>query len=132
MKVDIENRDDVRLLVHTFYERIRADVYLGPIFNKHVGDWPHHLEHLTDFWEGNLFLKQIFKGRPLQKHFQVDRAEGYTISEQHFGVWLNHWVQTVDDLYEGERAENAKFKARKIGTFFLVSLFKAKPENRMP
>jgi hemoglobin len=129
VKNDIKNREDVKLLVETFYDRIRTDVYLGPIFNTHVKDWPHHFEHLTDFWEGNLFFKKIFNGRPLQTHKRVDSAEGYLINEQHFGVWLNHWVQTVDELYEGELAEMAKFRARKIGTFFLVHMFQAKPKS---
>lgn len=128
MKTDIETREDIYVLVTTFYGRIRADVYLGPIFNRHVTNWPVHFEHLTDFWEGNLFQKRIFKGNPLREHKRVDREEGYVINEQHFGVWLNHWVQTINDLYEGERAEMAKFRARKIGTFFLVSMFEAKPK----
>lgn len=128
MKKDIKNRQDVKELVKTFYGRIRTDVYLGPIFNKHITDWPSHFEHLTDFWEGNLFFKKIFKGRPLQVHKRVDRDEDYVINEQHFGVWLNHWVQTVDELFEGENAEMAKFRARKIGTFFLVHMFQAKPK----
>ncbi len=130
MKSDIQNRQDVHRLVSAFYDRIRRDIYLGPIFNKHVEDWPHHLNHLTDFWEGNLFFKKIFKGRPLQVHKRVDRDENYVINEHHFGIWLNHWVQTVDSLYEGEVATMAKFRARKIGTFFLVQMFQAKPENR--
>jgi len=128
MKKDITTRADVHLLVSSFYERIRADVYLGPIFNRHITDWPAHLDHLTDFWEGNLFMKRIFTGHPLREHKKVDRAEGYVINEQHFGVWLNHWVQTLDSLYEGEKTEMAKQRARKIGTFFLVQLFEAKPK----
>ncbi|WP_396597961.1 group III truncated hemoglobin [Dokdonia sp. R86516] len=128
MRKEIKNREDVYKLVTTFYGRIRSDVYLGPIFNKHITDWPHHFEHLTDFWEGNLFQKRIFTGRPLQAHKRVDRDEDYAINEQHFGVWLNHWVQTVDELYEGDLAEMAKFRARKIGTFFLINMFQAKPK----
>ena len=129
MKKDISGRSDVHTLVNTFYDRIRVDVYLGPIFNKHISDWPAHIEHLTDFWEGNLFMKRIFKGHPLHVHKRVDKEEGYMINEHHFGIWLNHWVQTINSLYEGEKAELAKFKARKIGTFFLVHLFEARPKE---
>jgi len=127
MKEDLKDRDDVYELVTAFYARIRADVYLGPIFNKHVKDWPAHFDHLTDFWEGTIFQKRIFNGNPLREHKRVDKEEGYVINEQYFGVWLNHWVQTIDSLFIGEKAEMAKFRARKIGTFFLVHLFEAKP-----
>jgi hemoglobin len=51
MKV-IENREDVRVLVHAFYLKIRENDLLGPIFNGHIvtEKWPEHLEKLTDFW----------------------------------------------------------------------------------
>ncbi|TVZ52991.1 group III truncated hemoglobin [Dokdonia sp. Hel_I_53] len=127
MKEDLKNREDVYSLVTNFYTRVRADVLLGPIFNRHIKNWPSHFEHLTDFWEGNLFMKRIFIGHPLREHKKVDRAEGYIINEQHFNLWLKHWEQTVDVLFEGEKAETAKFKARKIGGFFLVHLLDMKP-----
>jgi len=129
MKKDLLNREDVHILVSTFYGRIRKDVYLAPIFEKHIDDWEQHFEHLTNFWEANLFFGKNFKGNPLRKHLTVDAAEDYSINEQHFGVWLNHWIQTLDDLYEGENATMAKNRARKIGTFLHVHMFQAKPRS---
>ena len=126
MKHDIQNRADVHLLVTTFYAKIRKDELLGPIFNAKIKDWPHHLEHLTDFWETNLFFVAKYKGNPLEKHAEVDAAENNTITELHFGIWLNHWMQTLEELFKGEKATMAKNRARKMGTFMYIKIFQAR------
>lgn len=124
---EIENREDVFKLVDTFYHKVRQDSLLAPIFEKHIEDWPEHLGHLTDFWETNLFFVRKYKGNPMLKHQKVDAEAGHTINEQHFGVWLNLWFQTIEELFEGERATIAKNRARNMGTFFHVGMFKARP-----
>lgn len=126
-KKEITSRKDIFFLVTSFYDSVRKDVYLAPIFNKHIKDWDAHLEHLTDFWEAQLFFSKKFIGNPLEVHQKVDAAEGYTINEQHFGVWLNYWIQTLDTFFVGEKAEAAKNRARTIGTFLHVHIFKARP-----
>jgi len=55
-KREIQSREDVALLVRAFYKKVRQDKTLGPIFNATIKDWETHLEKLTDFWEGNLFM----------------------------------------------------------------------------
>ncbi len=56
MKQDIKNREDVFLLVSTFYKKVRANENIGFFFNETIEDWPAHLDKLTDFWETNLFM----------------------------------------------------------------------------
>ena len=124
---DLENRADVYKLVSAFYTEVRKDELLGPIFNRHIIDWPEHLERLTDFWETNLFYVAKFKGNPMQVHQKVDAAENYTINELHFGIWLNLWFKTLDSLFEGEKSNIAKNRARNMGTFFHINIFQAKP-----
>lgn len=41
---------EISTLVDTFYAKVRRDPDIGPIFNAIVGDWPHHLATLKDFW----------------------------------------------------------------------------------
>jgi hemoglobin len=79
----IKDRNDIDLLVHSFYAKIRKDALLGPIFNSHISEeqWPKHLKMLTDFWETNLFGLQKFKGSPSSKHLKVDANLGYTKSK---------------------------------------------------
>ena len=57
-KSDIKNRQDIKLLVVRFYEKIRKDPILGPIFNGIINDWEAHFELLTDFWESQLLTKR--------------------------------------------------------------------------
>jgi len=129
MRREIENRDDVFILVDTFYNKVRKNELLGPIFEAHISDWPKHIERLTDFWETNLFFVRKFKGNPLIKHQIVDAKAGYKIDELHFGTWLNLWFETIDQLYQGEKAIIAKNRARNMGTFFHVNMFKARPRK---
>jgi len=130
MKKELKDREDVYVLVTAFYKKIRKDNVLGPIFNKHIKDWPAHLNLLTDFWETNLFFVKKFKGDPLQKHMKVDAGEHYGINEYHFGIWLNLWFQTIDELFYGEKANTAKNRARKMSTFIYLKIFKNRPVSK--
>ena len=126
MKNDIQNREDVSLLVHTFYSKVRANDELGPIFNNAITDWKHHLEHLTDFWESQLFRKNIFVGNPLKKHVEVDQDNNNKLTNDLFGLWLQFWIQTLDELFVGEKVDLAKNRARNIASFLFMEIFKAR------
>lgn len=129
-KSDIQNRDDVFLLVSTFYKKVRADEVLGPFFNRVIKDWDAHIDRLTTFWETSLFmtkkLEHRYHGNPLQVHINVDKENNHTITELHFGLWLNLWFQTLEELFQGEIADNAKNRARKMGTFMYLNIFQAR------
>lgn len=126
VKSDIKSREDVFLLVDTFYKKVRANKVLGPFFNNTIQDWDAHLEHLTTFWESSLFLKTRYSGDPLAAHVKVDRIFNHSISELHFGIWLNLWFETINELFEGDYAENAKRRARKMATFIHLKIFEAR------
>ena len=129
-KKDIENRGDVFLLVSEFYRKVRKDPVLGPFFNRVIKDWEAHIERLTTFWESSLFmtkkLEQRYHGNPLQVHIEVDQENDHAITQVHFGLWLNLWFATLDELFEGEIAQNAKNRARKMGTFMFMNIFQAR------
>ncbi|TVZ59997.1 hemoglobin [Flavobacteriaceae bacterium MAR_2010_105] len=129
VKNDIRNREDVFLLVTKFYEKVRQDTILGPFFNETINDWDSHLDRLTTFWESSLFLKTKYLGNPLQAHIKVDREHNNAIREMHFGLWLNLWYETINELFEGDYAENAKRRARKMGTFLYLNIFQARINN---
>lgn len=122
-KKEIKNRADVQLLVETFYKKIRKHAILGPIFNEIITDWPAHLELLTNFWETQLFLKRTYFGNPVTAHQEVDGKMNGTITSEHFGLWLNEWFATIDELFEGETAWIAKNRAQKMSTMLYLQIF---------
>ena len=128
---EITNREDVRVLVHTFYDKIRKNDMLGPIFNGHITDeqWPTHLSKLTDFWESNLFGVRTFRGSPSKAHVKVDKNLKHTISQEHFAQWLQIWFETIDELYDGELANNAKDMARRMSTGQYIHIWQNRPEE---
>lgn len=123
---NIQSREDIHTLVTHFYAKVRKDPSLGPIFNQHItqDQWPLHLEKLTDFWESNLFDKQIYRGSPTKKHIQVDTNLHHTIEQTHFSRWLQLWFQTINELYTGEVANKAKNRARKMATGQYIAIWK--------
>ncbi|MFD2823842.1 group III truncated hemoglobin [Lacinutrix iliipiscaria] len=129
-KKDINTRADIFLLVSTFYDKVRADKTIGYFFNDTIDDWETHLDRLTSFWETSLFmtrrLEKKYYGNPLDAHVKVDKKFKHSIENLHFGVWLNLWFQTIDELFVGDIAENAKRRARKMGTFMYMKIYEAR------
>lgn len=83
----------IRMVVHAFYARVRADAELGPIFDRVVEDWDAHLDKLCDFWSSALLATGRFKGAPMPAHARL--AE---IAPAHFVRWLALFRQTVEQL----------------------------------
>ncbi len=126
---DIQNREDVSRLVHRFYERVRQDPEIGHFFNETITDWPEHLEKLTDFWEMNIFFAQKYRGNPLLVHAQLDRDFDNTIDNYHFGIWLRHWLATLDHHFQGPNAEKAKQRARNISVRMFMAIFEQRKRD---
>ena len=128
-KTDIKNRTDVTLLVETFYTKIRADKVLGPIFNGIIKDWKSHLVLLADFWETQLLLIRKYHGNPITVHQDVDDKMNHSINPEHFGLWLNLWFETLDELFEGETTWVAKNRAQKMSTMLYMEMYKNRSAN---
>lgn len=126
MKKAIENREDLSFLVRTFYAKVRTDAELGPFFNETIKDWEEHLEKLTDFWESTLFSIRKYKGNPVIAHAEVDRNFDNRITPNEFGIWLNYWIETINENFEGEKAETLKERARRMGTHLYVSIYQSR------
>lgn len=100
----LTSREDISLLVSSFYEKVRQDSVLAPIFNGIITNWDAHLETLTDFWESQLFLKRKYMGDHIRAHQKTDDFMQNTMTMEHSGIWLNLWFATIDELFSGETA----------------------------
>ncbi|MGA8855332.1 MAG: group III truncated hemoglobin [Christiangramia sp.] len=130
MKGDLKERADIHKLVVKFYGKVRENEEIGYFFNNTIQDWEKHLEKITDFWESNLFFTGSFRGNPAIAHVKVDSAHNNTITEYHFGIWLNLWFQTIDELFEGEMAQRLKNNARKMSTHLFLRIYQSRQVNR--
>ena len=126
MKQDLKTREDVHFLVSEFYHNVRGDEEIGYFFNNSITNWEEHINKLTDFWESNLFFINKYSGNPRQAHIDVDANNQHKIENRHFGIWLNHWFNTINELYEGPIAERAKNNARKMSTHLYMHIFQSR------
>lgn len=112
-KADIASRKDVDLLVKNFYDKLLQDDLLKHIFEQTILDHlEKHLETIADFWDSILLDADIYRGNVTEKHIALDQK--FRLSKTEFDRWLFHWKQTTDELFEGEKAEMAKFRAQSI------------------
>ncbi len=107
---NLENKNDIELLINSFYDKVKVDEKLGPIFDKVIGnDWSHHLPVMYNFWNLVLFSAPGYAGNPVKKHVDMDKRA--PIDKEHFDRWLELWNENVDALFVGEYADMAKNKA---------------------
>lgn len=110
---DIQTEADIKLLVDTFYNKVNADALLAPVFNEfaHV-DWLAHLPRMYDFWSSLLLHTSRYRGQPFLKHIPLP------IGGEHFQRWLTLFLGTVDELFAGPVADEAKLRAQNIAYVF--------------
>ncbi|MEQ9375808.1 MAG: group III truncated hemoglobin [Imperialibacter sp.] len=113
MKRDITSRADIEKLVDQFYSKVRIDNTIGYIFTDIAAlDFARHMPTMYKFWETTLLGLMSYKGNPMSVHIQLDKKE--PLKKEHFDRWLELWTATVDDLFEGLKAEEAKTRASQI------------------
>lgn len=110
---DISNLEDIKTLVNTFYSKIQEDPFIGPIFNEKIGNrWPEHLEKMYRFWETVLLEVHSYSGSPFPPHKQLP------VAKEHFAQWMAIFMKTVDTLFVGPLAEEAKLRAKNMAEMF--------------
>ena len=115
MEVPIEllTLADIKKLVDVFYERIREDNLLAPVFNAKIEDrWPQHLEKMYRFWQTVLLEEHTYFGSPFMPH------AGLPVDSKHFAAWITLFNATVDELFTGAKADEAKWRAAKMAEMF--------------
>lgn len=86
--------DQIRDLVFTFYDRVREDESLGPIFESRLaGRWDPHLAKMCDFWSSVLLATGRFRGNPVQAHRAIPG-----IAPEHFDRWIELFQATALDV----------------------------------
>lgn len=123
---DIGTRKDIELLITRFYEKVRKDDIIGFIFNDVVKvNWEEHLPIMFDFWHTLLLGENKYSRNAMGIHFDINRK--VPLQEEHFNRWIKLFTGTVDELFEGTTANEAKKRASSIAS---VMLFKMNQDNQ--
>ena len=114
---DIKTLEDVKILVDVFYGKVRKDELIGYIFDDVIQDrWPEHLEKMYRFWQTILLGGHTYSGRPFVPHMKLP------VEREHFERWLGLFFETVDELFEGQKAELAKWQGNRMAEMFQLKI----------
>ena len=110
---DIQNLNDIKQMVDSFYGRVQQDDLIGPIFNEKLdGRWPEHLEKMYKFWETVLLDNHSYYGSPFAPHARLP------VEKLHFDRWVVLFNQNMDEQFKGDIAEEAKWRAARMAQMF--------------
>ena len=77
-------------VVRVFYAAVRRHEVLGPIFARHVTDWPAHEERIATFWRNAILYERSYDGNPMRVHMQAG-----DVRADHFPIWLGLFDETL-------------------------------------
>jgi hemoglobin len=116
-KRDVETRADCERLVRAFYGKALVDPIIGFIFVDVAKlDLEEHVPTITSFWETVLLGAGSYRGGAFGPHVQLHAK--VELQKGHFERWLVLWFATVDELFAGERADEAKAHALRVARAF--------------
>lgn len=108
-------------VVHAFYDEVRCDPALGPIFEQVLdGQWDDHLAKLGDFWSSVLLMSGRFKGTPMAAHLALSNLRA-----THFTRWLHLFAKTVTEICPPPAAALFIAKSEMIGASLQLGMANA-------
>jgi len=98
----------IETLVRAFYDRVRRDSLLAPIFESLISDWEPHLDKMFAFWSSLTLQTGRYHGQPMAKHMPLP------VDARHFDRWLALFEQTTRDICPPAAAERFIDRARRV------------------
>lgn len=93
------NRELIDLVVEDFYDRVRADSFLGPVFAGEIDDWSLHLAKMKTFWASIILKENQYSGKPVPAHQKLEGVTGL-----HFQRWLEVFEECLSSVAPTEEA----------------------------
>ena len=108
-------------MVTDFYQCVRTDPELGPVFATKIRSWEPHLERMTDFWQSVLTSAGVFRlserGGPPELHRQIAG-----LAPHHFDRWLELFAEVVRRRFSAAAAENILVRAQRMAVVLSAHL----------
>jgi len=98
----------IERLVRRFYEKVREDALLGPVFAARIRDWEPHLQRMCAFWSSVALMSGRYHGNPMTKHLPLP------VDAAHFDRWLALFEETARDVCPPNAEAHFVERARRI------------------
>lgn len=122
---DIQNQDNLYFLVDEFYKKLLSDKIISYIFTDIVKiKIEEHLPILVTFWSQAILGTGGYTNNLTQIHLDINAKEH--LSPKLFTIWLNHFYNSVDENFKGEKAEQIKTQALSISTIMQIKIAQEK------
>jgi hemoglobin len=113
------NQESIATLVHSFYDDVRADPVLAPVFNAAIGaHWATHLGRMVDFWCSTMLKTKQFQGNVFATHMALSGIE-----PDHFRRWLSLFEASAARLFDTAVAAEFALVARRIAASLQYGFF---------
>lgn len=120
-RADIANKNDIEILINAFYEKVKKDALLSVYF-EHT-NWKKHLPIMYIFWENIILFSGDYSGNPMAKHKHIHHKN--PLSKKHFNRWMTLFKASVNEHFEGPKANLTLERAESIGQVMMANLFTA-------
>ncbi|WP_123070418.1 group III truncated hemoglobin [Massilia aurea] len=114
------DRPALAVLVNVFYDQVRRDPLLGPVFAGVIadGEWEHHKERMVAFWSTAMLKAREFRGNVFGKHQAMPQ-----LTPAHFARWLALFEETAGTLFAPADTEALVDAARGMARGLQIGLF---------
>jgi hemoglobin len=102
--------DQIDAVVADFYAFVREHPGLGPVFARHVTDWPSHEAKVARFWRNAILFEKSYDGNPLAVH-----REAGNVRPGMFDPWLGLFDMVLRRNLPPETAAAWSELAHRIG-----------------
>ncbi len=109
----------LRDLVHAFYDKVRRDAILDPIFAARITDWGPHLERMVAFWSSVALMTGRYHGRPVPAHTPLP------VNGAHFDRWLALFRETAHEVCTPAGAAHVIDRAERIARSLHIAVEEA-------
>jgi len=100
----------IALLVHEFYDQVRANPPLAAVFGPKLGDdWEPHLQRMVMFWSDVMLGTKTFQSNVFGKHMALSG-----VTPAHFQRWLDLFDATARRLFAPAVADEFLLVATRI------------------
>jgi hemoglobin len=112
-KRTIESKQDLEEMLTAFYTKAFKDDLIGRFFTEVVPlDLDHHIPIIASFWETVLFNTANYRGNVMEIHKHISQLS--PIKKEHLDRWVQLFTQTVEEFFEGDKADLLKQRAATI------------------